>query len=62
VSEPLLNLLVERVSGPVPLVAQLLQEASLTPADLQEIKRLITPNPRFTPWAIVWAPLPRLRR
>ena len=41
VSEPLLNLLVERVSGPVPLVAQLLQEASLTPADLQEIKRLI---------------------
>jgi len=41
VSEPLLNLLVERVSGPVPLVAQLLQEASLTQADLKEIKRLI---------------------
>jgi len=41
VSEPLLNLLVERVSGPVPLVAQLLQDASLTPEDLQELKRLI---------------------
>jgi predicted transcriptional regulator len=41
VSEPLLNLLVERVSGPVPLVAQLLQDASLTPDDLKEIKRLI---------------------
>jgi len=41
VSEPLLNLLVERVSGPVPLVARLLQDASLTPADLKEIRRLI---------------------
>ncbi|MCL4207580.1 MAG: BlaI/MecI/CopY family transcriptional regulator [Pirellulaceae bacterium] len=41
VTEPLLNLLVERVSGPVPLVAHLLQDASLTPADLQEIRRLI---------------------
>jgi BlaI family transcriptional regulator, penicillinase repressor len=41
VTEPLLNLLVERVSGSVPLVAQLLQDASLTPADLQEIRRLI---------------------
>jgi len=41
VSEPLLNLLVERVSGPVPLVAQLLQDESLTPQDLKEIRRLI---------------------
>jgi BlaI family transcriptional regulator, penicillinase repressor len=41
VSESLLQLLVERVSGPVPLVAQLLQDTSLTPGDLQEIRRLI---------------------
>lgn len=41
VSQPLLHLLVERVSGPVPLVAQLLQDTSLTPEDLQEIRRLI---------------------
>ena len=41
VSESLLSLLVERVSGPVPLVAQLLQDESLTPQDLQEIRRLI---------------------
>lgn len=41
VSEPLLNLLVERVSGPVPLVAQLLEDASLTPEDLRKLKRMI---------------------
>jgi BlaI family penicillinase repressor len=41
VSGPLLDLLVERVSGPVPLVAQLLQDASLTREDLDELKRLV---------------------
>ena len=41
VSGPLLELLVERVSGPVPLVAQLLQDPSLTAEDVEELKRLI---------------------
>lgn len=41
VSGALLDLLVERVSGPVPLVAQLLQDPSLTAGDLAELKRLI---------------------
>jgi predicted transcriptional regulator len=41
VSEPLLDLLVQRVSGPVPLVAQLLQDRSFSPEDLRELKRLI---------------------
>lgn len=41
VSGPLLDLLIERVSGPVPLVAQLLQDPSLTASDLAELKRLI---------------------
>jgi len=41
VSRPLLELLVERVSGPVPLVAHLLQDPSLTQRDVDEMKRLI---------------------
>lgn len=41
VSAPLLNLLLERVSGAVPLFAHLIQDPSLTPDDLREMKRLI---------------------
>ena len=41
VSGPLLDLLLERVSGPVPLVAQLLQNPSLTEADFEELRQLI---------------------
>ena len=41
VSGPLLDLLRERVSGVVPLVAHLLQDSSLTKDDLKEMKRLI---------------------
>ncbi len=41
VSGPVLGLLIERVSGPVPLVAQLLQDPSLTAEDLEELKRLV---------------------
>ena len=41
VSGPLLDLLLDRVSGVVPLVAHLLQDSSLTPTDLKEMKRLI---------------------
>jgi BlaI family penicillinase repressor len=41
VSGPLLDLLLERVSGAVPLVAHLLQDPSLSREDLDEIKRLL---------------------
>jgi predicted transcriptional regulator len=41
VSGPLLDLLLERVSGAVPLFAQLIQDAALTREDLAEMKRLI---------------------
>ncbi|QDU30453.1 Penicillinase repressor [Anatilimnocola aggregata] len=41
VSGPLLDLLLERVSGAVPLFAQLIQDPALTSADLAEMKRLI---------------------
>lgn len=41
VSGPLLDMIVQRVAGPVPLVAQLLQDPSLTPKDLAQMKRLI---------------------
>jgi BlaI family penicillinase repressor len=41
VSGPLLDLLLERVSGAVPLVAHLLQDPSLRREDLDEIKRLL---------------------
>jgi BlaI family transcriptional regulator, penicillinase repressor len=42
VSGPLLDLLRERVSGIVPLVAHLLQDSSLTAGELKEMKRLVT--------------------
>jgi BlaI family transcriptional regulator, penicillinase repressor len=42
VSGPLLDLLLDRVSSAVPLVAHLLQDRSLTAADLKEMKRLIS--------------------
>jgi predicted transcriptional regulator len=41
VSGPLLDLLLERVSGAVPLFAQLIQDPTLTREDLAEMKRLI---------------------
>jgi predicted transcriptional regulator len=41
VSTPFLDLLLERVTGPVPLVAHLVQDPSLTPEDLDEMQRLI---------------------
>lgn len=41
VSGSLLHLLLERVAGPVPLMAQLLQDPSLTTDDLDELKRLV---------------------
>lgn len=41
VSGPLLDLLLERVSGAVPLFAQLIQDPALTREDLAEMKRLI---------------------
>ena len=41
VSTPLLDLLVQRVSSPVPLMAHLLQDPSLTKEDFCEVKRLI---------------------
>lgn len=41
VSRPLLDLLLERVSGALPLFAHLIQDRSLTKADLAEMKRLI---------------------
>ncbi len=41
VSGPLLKLLRERVSGIVPLVAQLLQSTSLSKDEIKEMKRLI---------------------
>ena len=41
VSGPLLDLLLERVSGAVPLFAQLIQDPALTREDLTEMKRLI---------------------
>ena len=41
VSGPLLDLLLERVSGPVPLMAHLLQDPSLTERDFDAMKRLI---------------------
>ncbi len=41
VSGPLLDLLRDRVSGIVPLVAHLLQDSSLTASELKEMKRLV---------------------
>ena len=41
VSRPLIDLLLHDVSGPVPLVAHLLEDPSLTADDLREMKRLI---------------------
>jgi predicted transcriptional regulator len=41
VSAPILDLLLQRVTGPVPLVAQLVQDPSLTTDDLDKIQRLI---------------------
>ncbi len=41
VSGPLLDLLVQRVSGPVPLMAHLLRDPSLTEEDFAQVKRLI---------------------
>ena len=41
VSGPLLDLLLEKVSGAVPLFAQLIQDPALTSEDLAEMKRLI---------------------
>ena len=41
VSGPMLDLLRERVSGIVPMVAHLLQDSSLTSEELKEMKRLI---------------------
>lgn len=41
VSAPLLDLLLEKVSGVVPLFAHLIQTPSLTAEDLAEMKRLI---------------------
>lgn len=41
VSGPLLDLLLQRVSGAVPLFAQLIQDPTLTREDLAEMKRLI---------------------
>jgi BlaI family transcriptional regulator, penicillinase repressor len=41
VSGPLLDLLRDRVSGIVPLVAHLLQDSKLTKDELQEMKQLI---------------------
>lgn len=41
VSRPLIDLLLNRITGPVPLVAHLLEDPSLSPSDLAEMKRLI---------------------
>lgn len=41
VSAPMLDLLLERVSGPVPMLAHLLQDPSLTLDDFEKIKELI---------------------
>ncbi len=41
VSAPMLDLLLERVSGPVPMLAHLLQDPSLTRDDFDKIKKLI---------------------
>jgi BlaI family transcriptional regulator, penicillinase repressor len=41
VSAPMLDLLLERVSGPVPMLAHLLQDPSLTRNDFEKIKKLI---------------------
>ena len=41
VSAPLLDLLVQRVSSPVPLMAHLLRDPSLTKEDFSQVKRLI---------------------
>ena len=41
VSAPLLDLLVQRVSSPVPLVAHLLRDPSLTKEDFSQVRRLI---------------------
>jgi predicted transcriptional regulator len=41
VSGPLLDLLLERVTGAVPLFAHLIQDPSLSREDLAEMKRLI---------------------
>lgn len=41
VSTPFLDLLLDRVTGPVPLVAHLVQDPSLTAEDLDEMQRLI---------------------
>ena len=41
VSTPFLDLLVEEVSGPVPLMAHLVRDESLTREDLDEMQRLI---------------------
>ena len=37
----MLDLLLERVSGPVPMLAHLLQDPSLTRDDFERIKKLI---------------------
>ena len=53
VSTPFLDLLLERVTGPVPLVAHLVQDPSLTPEDLDEMQRLIDANDggfKLRPW------------
>lgn len=41
VGRPLIDLLLQRVTGPVPLVAHLLEDPSLSADDLAEMKRLI---------------------
>ncbi|MEK7678415.1 MAG: BlaI/MecI/CopY family transcriptional regulator [Verrucomicrobiota bacterium] len=41
VSRPMLSLLLERVSGPVPLVAHLVNDPAVSPDELKEMKRLI---------------------
>jgi len=41
VSAPMLDLLLERVSGPVPMLAHLLQTPSLTHEDFEQIRKLI---------------------
>ncbi|MCA9219458.1 MAG: BlaI/MecI/CopY family transcriptional regulator, partial [Planctomycetales bacterium] len=41
VSGPLLDLLLDRVSGAVPLFAHLIENSSLTADELNEMKRLI---------------------
>lgn len=41
VSRPMMSLLLERVSGAVPLVAHLVNDPSVSAADLKEMRRLI---------------------